>query len=121
MSSSTRGPLADSTKDAHMAVQGSILGHPVIRKEDPGILTGTTQYFDDLRVDGMLHAALHLADHARADIVAIDTTAAATSVFSAAIGLGLATATVTIVSRLRFSISAMSLSAARLFTQSMKF
>ncbi len=33
---------------------------------------GDRGYVDDLRVPGMLHAALHLTDHARADIVAID-------------------------------------------------
>ena len=38
---------------------------------------GEKDYVDDLRVDGMLHGALHLAAHARADVVAIDTSAAA--------------------------------------------
>ena len=38
---------------------------------------GDRGYVDDIRVPGMLHAALHLTDHARADVVAIDTTAAA--------------------------------------------
>ena len=37
---------------------------------------GDRGYIDDLRVPGMLHAALHLTAHARADIVAIDPTAA---------------------------------------------
>ena len=34
---------------------------------------GDRGYVDDIRVPGMLHAALHLTEHARADIVAIDT------------------------------------------------
>jgi xanthine dehydrogenase molybdenum-binding subunit len=38
---------------------------------------GDRGYVDDLRVPGMLHAALHLADHVRADVRGIDTTAAA--------------------------------------------
>jgi aldehyde oxidoreductase len=38
---------------------------------------GDRDYVDDMRVPGMLHAALHLTQHGRADIVAIDTTAAA--------------------------------------------
>ena len=38
---------------------------------------GDKPYVDDLRVPGMLHAAPVLAAHARADVVAIDTTAAA--------------------------------------------
>jgi len=37
---------------------------------------GDKHYIDDLRVDGMLHAAVHLADHARADVVRIDTSRA---------------------------------------------
>ena len=38
---------------------------------------GDKPYVDDLRVPGMLHAAPVLADHARADVLAIDTAAAA--------------------------------------------
>ena len=37
---------------------------------------GDRGYVDDIRVPGMLHAALHLTDHARADVLAIDTLAA---------------------------------------------
>jgi xanthine dehydrogenase molybdenum-binding subunit len=37
---------------------------------------GDRGYVDDIRVPGMLHAALHLTEHARAGIVAIDTSAA---------------------------------------------
>jgi aldehyde oxidoreductase len=37
---------------------------------------GDKGYVDDLRVPGMLHGAVRLADHARADVVRIDTTAA---------------------------------------------
>src|SRR5258706_14569750 len=38
---------------------------------------GDKHYIDDLRIEGMLHAAVHLSDYARADVVRIDTTAAA--------------------------------------------
>ncbi|MCU0260231.1 MAG: molybdopterin-dependent oxidoreductase [Ilumatobacteraceae bacterium] len=38
---------------------------------------GDRPYIDDLRVPGMLHAALRLTDHARADVAAIDVSAAA--------------------------------------------
>ena len=34
------------------------------------LAVGEKHYVDDLRVDGMLHGALHLAAHARADVVA---------------------------------------------------
>ena len=40
-----------------MATSGSILGNPVRRREDPDILTGKTQYFDDLQIAGLLHVA----------------------------------------------------------------
>ena len=46
----------------------------------PSELTlGDRGYIDDLRVPGMLHAAVHLTDHARADVVAIDTSGAASA------------------------------------------
>ncbi len=38
---------------------------------------GDRSYVDDIRVPGMLHAALRLTDHARADITSIDTSTAA--------------------------------------------
>jgi xanthine dehydrogenase molybdenum-binding subunit len=38
---------------------------------------GDRGYVDDIRVPGMLHSALHLTEHVRADIITIDTTAAA--------------------------------------------
>ena len=37
---------------------------------------GDRGYIDDIRLAGMLHAALHLTDHARADVLSIDTSAA---------------------------------------------
>jgi aldehyde oxidoreductase len=47
-------------------------------KYEAGELTlGDRDYIDDMRVPGMLHAALHLTAHARAEIQSIDTTAAA--------------------------------------------
>ncbi len=56
-----------------MATSGSILGNPVLRKEDPGILTGATQYYDDLQVDGLLHVAFVRSTVAHANIDSIDT------------------------------------------------
>ena len=41
------------------------------------LAVGEKPYVDDIRVDGMLHAAVHLSEHARADVVRIDTSAAA--------------------------------------------
>lgn len=53
------------------------LGHSGVKYEAAALTLGDRGYIDDMRVDGMLHAALHLTAHARADIAAIDITAAA--------------------------------------------
>ncbi len=57
------------------AQQGGV-GSSGVRYEAKELTLGDRGYVDDIRVDGMLHAALHLTSHARADIVAIDATAA---------------------------------------------
>jgi xanthine dehydrogenase molybdenum-binding subunit len=44
--------------------------------EAEALALGDRGYVDDIRVPGMLHAALHLTEHARADIVRIDISAA---------------------------------------------
>src|SRR3954466_15818385 len=59
-----------------MPTSGSILGNPVLRKEDPGILEGTTQYYDDLRVPGVLHAVFVRSTVAHANIDGIGGSAA---------------------------------------------
>ena len=56
-----------------MPTSGSILGNPVLRKEDLGILEGTTQYYDDLDVAGLLHTAFVRSTVAHANIASIDT------------------------------------------------
>ena len=56
-----------------MATSGSILGNPVLRKEDPTILTGEIEYFDDLEIPGLLHAAFVRSTIAHARIEGIDT------------------------------------------------
>jgi carbon-monoxide dehydrogenase large subunit len=55
-----------------MATSGSILGNPVVRREDPGILTGETEYYDDLAVDGVLHVAFVRSTIAHARIEGVD-------------------------------------------------
>ena len=47
-----------------------------LKYEAHELALGDRGYVDDIRVDGMLHAALHLTEHARADIIRIDTSAA---------------------------------------------
>ena len=55
-----------------MTASGSILGNPVLRKEDPGILTGVTEYYDDLKIDGLLHVAFVRSTIAHAELGDID-------------------------------------------------
>jgi aldehyde oxidoreductase len=52
------------------------IGSSGAKYEATELALGDRGYVDDIRVPGMLHAALALTDHARADIVAIDTSAA---------------------------------------------
>ena len=52
------------------------IGTRGIRYEGLELALGDRAYVDDLRVPGMLHGALRLADHARADVVSIDSSAA---------------------------------------------
>jgi aerobic carbon-monoxide dehydrogenase large subunit len=55
-----------------MTTSGSILGNPVRRREDPGILSGATEYFDDLEVEGLLHVAFVRSTIAHARIETVD-------------------------------------------------
>jgi aldehyde oxidoreductase len=56
---------------------GAGVGVSGMKYEAGELALGDRDYIDDLRVPGMLHAALRLTDHARADVLAIDTAAAA--------------------------------------------
>ncbi len=47
------------------------------KHQGTALSAGTRPFIDDLSPEGILHAVLRLADHARADVVRIDTTAAA--------------------------------------------
>ena len=47
------------------------------KHQGTALSAGTRPFIDDLSPEGLLHAVLRLADHARADVVRIDTTAAA--------------------------------------------
>ena len=38
-----------------MPASGSILGNSVLRREDPAILEGRVEYYDDVAVDGLCH------------------------------------------------------------------
>src|SRR4051812_20572823 len=53
------------------------LGKSLNRVEDPRFLRGQGRYLDDIKLPGMLHAAIVRSPHAHAKIVAIDTSKAA--------------------------------------------
>ena len=56
-----------------------VLGVPLIRKEDPGLLTGRGRYGDDLPVpQGTLHAHVVRSPHAHARILNVNAAAALT-------------------------------------------
>jgi aldehyde oxidoreductase len=63
-------------RDACTPALSAEVGGGGAKYEAAPLTLGDRGYIDDIRVPGMLHAALHLTDHARADIVAIDTAAA---------------------------------------------
>jgi xanthine dehydrogenase molybdenum-binding subunit len=55
------------------------IGGSGAKYEAAPLTLGDRDYVDDIRVPGMLHAALRLTDHARAEVTAIDTSAAETA------------------------------------------
>ena len=52
------------------------IGSRGVKYEAQELALGDRGYVDDIRLSGMLHAALHLTDHARADVLSINTSAA---------------------------------------------
>ena len=54
----------------------SLVGASVKRKEDPGLITGSGKYVDDIKLPGMCHVAFLRSPYAHAKILSIDITAA---------------------------------------------
>jgi carbon-monoxide dehydrogenase large subunit len=54
-----------------MTVEAKFCGQPLKRREDPRLITGAATYVDDLRLPGMLHAAVLRSMHAHARIRSI--------------------------------------------------
>jgi len=52
------------------------IGKDIKRREDPALLMGTATYTNDMKLSGMLHAAVLRSPYAHARIVSIDTSAA---------------------------------------------
>ncbi len=59
------------------AVQGSILGNAVLRREDPTLLKGSDKYYDDMAVDGLGYVHFVRSPYAHATLGAVDTSEAA--------------------------------------------
>jgi carbon-monoxide dehydrogenase large subunit len=55
-----------------MARSGSILGNSVVRKEDPGLLTGANRYTDDLVFDRETHIVFVRSTMAHAELRSVD-------------------------------------------------
>ena len=53
-----------------------IFGSGIRRREDPRLITGQASYTDDIKLTGMVHAAILRSPHAHARITGIDTSAA---------------------------------------------
>lgn len=66
--------LAAGTKLVPNAPKG--VGSRGIKYEAEALAAGVRPFIDDMVVDGLLYGALKLSDHARADVVTIDTAAA---------------------------------------------
>ncbi|NNE73890.1 MAG: xanthine dehydrogenase family protein molybdopterin-binding subunit [Acidimicrobiales bacterium] len=54
------------------AVEGSILGNAVLRREDPTLLTGADEYYDDLKIPGLAHVHFVRSTIAHATIESVD-------------------------------------------------
>ena len=55
----------------------SMVGASVKRKEDPSLITGAGKYVGDIKLPGMCHVAFVRSPYAHANIVSIDSSAAA--------------------------------------------
>ncbi len=56
-----------------MSSSGSILGNAVIRREDPGLLTGAQRYYDDFAPEGTAYITFVRSPMAHAAIESVDT------------------------------------------------
>ena len=54
----------------------SLIGAPVRRVEDARLITGAAKFLDDIRIPGMVHAAIYRSPYGHARIKSIDTSAA---------------------------------------------
>ena len=50
-----------------------LMGQPVKRREDPRLITGSSQYVDDISLPGMLHLSIVRSPYGHAKVNGIDT------------------------------------------------
>ena len=60
-----------------MAVEGSILGNAVLRREDPSLLNGEDQFYDDMAPDNVGYVYFVRSPYAHAELGSVDVSAAA--------------------------------------------
>ncbi len=72
----SQGPTSPQDPSLVGPFPGSILGHRVLRTEDPDLLTGRARYTEDLDCDGALHVAFVRSQFAHAVVAGIDTSEA---------------------------------------------
>src|SRR4029078_9946134 len=73
MARATEGEATGIVSDARdVTTAGSILGHSVLRREDPKILRGEAEYFDDLAIDGLAHVVFVRSTIAHATVTGIE-------------------------------------------------
>ena len=53
-----------------------VIGTPMVRREDPALLTGEAKYTNDLAIPGALHLALLRSPYAHARITSVDVSGA---------------------------------------------
>ena len=57
-------------------MKGKVFGQSIMRNEDPQLITGQSQFIDDIELPDMLHVAFLRSDYAHARIKSIDVSAA---------------------------------------------
>jgi aerobic carbon-monoxide dehydrogenase large subunit len=55
-----------------MAITEKFVGQPVLRKEDPSLITGGGSFVDNISLPGMLHLAVVRSPFAHARVVSVD-------------------------------------------------
>src|ERR1041384_6668009 len=66
-------PLHRARNREEDAMATKVMGTAIKRKEDPRLITGEAKYLDDVKLTGMVHAAILRSPYAHARIKGVDT------------------------------------------------